>query len=377
MPIFPGRMPKATAAPAGPLLVPLVLAVATLAAAACRPSFVPLRVTHAVNGTGAGFRANVTRVWLTDKVALDGFGDNSALAVELDLHNATAQPVTVNPMSLACVMESDPGHPAETLSLLPGGGAEGSFPGKMPAERAVQAPLEIPAGQSRAVWALFRGYRYPDSEVPRRIVLKVPNGEGPPLEVALADPARGELRWRLPAPRRGWAVGFVNASLYGDHLRASVVSTQLSYVRRVSRLLWEVGLPSSVLVQTQGVLSSSTSSFVGLGLATRVSAPLMFWGTAREPRGLGFYGGGQALLLLETQVPQPADNPATPNAYGTLTAEVGIELEVGAVHFKATPFPLTPEGRPLPRWSSRIGYTHWWVAGGGAHGYITALRLAW
>jgi hypothetical protein len=34
--------------------------------------------------------------------------------------------VSLNPMSLACVMEIDSGRPSETLSLLPGGGGEGS-----------------------------------------------------------------------------------------------------------------------------------------------------------------------------------------------------------------------------------------------------------
>ena len=77
------------------------------------------------------------------------------------------------------------------------------------------------------------------------------------------------------------------------------------------------------------------------------------------------------------QVPQPADAPAQPHLYGVVTAELGLELEVGAVHFAATPFPLSQIGRAPPRWSTRIGYTHWWVAGGGSHGYITALRLAW
>jgi hypothetical protein len=43
----------------------------------------------------------------------------------------------------------------------------------------------------------------------------------------------------------------------------------------------------------------------------------------------------------------------------------------------ATPFPLSQLGRALPRWSITLGYTHWWVAGGGTDGYISSLRLAW
>jgi hypothetical protein len=372
MTIFRARMPTGTIAPSL-----LVAGVASLVAA-CGTSFVPLRVTDAVSGAGVVLRGDVTRVWLTEDVASDGFGDDAALAVELDLHNASAETVTLTPMSFVCVMEVDAAHPSETLSLLPGGGGEGPFPGELPGERSVQAPLEIPAGRSLSIWVLFRGYRYPDSEVPRRVVVKIPGGEGQPaLELTLADPARGKLRWALEAPRSGWAVGFVNTSLFSDHLDASVVGTQLSRLVRARRLLWEVGLTSSVLVQKQGALVSSTSSFAGSGLAARVAVPVVLWGTAREPRQLGFYGGGQALVLLETQVPQPAGDPALPNLYGTLSAEAGLELEVGSVHFAATPFPLSQLGRALPRWSTRVGYTHWWVAGGGSHGYITSLRLAW
>jgi hypothetical protein len=358
------------------LLAPLLL-VACVASLACGTSFMPLKVTEAATGTAAGLSADVKGVWLTDEVPPDGFGDDSALVVELELRNDGAQPVTINPMSLVCLLESDVGHPSDTLSLLPGGGAGGPFEGEMPPERSVLAAVEVPAGQTRSLWVMFRGYRFPDSDVARRITMKIPSAEGPPLEVTLADPARMKLRWTHAAANSGWAVGFVNTSLFSDHLHATVVSTQLSYLTRRWRLLWEIGLTSSVLVQTQGVLSSSTSSFAGSGLVARVAAPLMLWGTAREPRQLGFYIGSQALVLLETQVPQPAENPATPNLYGTMTAEAGLELEIGAVHFAATPFPLSQVGRPMPRWSTRLGYTHWWVAGGGSHGYITALRLAW
>ena len=357
-------------------LVPLALA-ASMTVLACGTAFVPLRVSDAVTGTADGLRADVKGVWLTDELPAEGSAENSALVVELELGNDGAEPVSVSPVSFTCLMEIDADHPSETLSLLPGGGAEGPFPGEVPGERSVLAPIVIPPGQTRSFWALFRGYRFPASEVPRRIILRIPRPDARPLELTLADPARGRLRWTLAPPSGGWTVGFLNTSLFSDHLHATMVSTQVSRLRRSGRLLWEIGLFSSVLVQTHGVLSSSTSSFAGSGLAARVSTPLALWGTARDPRELGFYAGGTALVLLETQVPQPADNPSTPTFYGALTAEVGLELDMGAVHLAATPFPLSQVGRALPRWSARIGYTHWWLAGGGSDGFISGLRLAW
>src|SRR6185369_13749168 len=102
--------------------------------------------------------------------------------------------------------------------------------------------------------------------------------------------------------------------------------------------------------------------------AGRVATPLTLWGTAREPRQLGFYAGGAALVLLETQLSQPAEDSSKRTFYGVLTAEVGLELDIGAVHLAATPFPLSEVGRALPRWSACLGYTHWWVAGGGSDG---------
>ena len=41
------------------------------------------------------------------------------------------------------------------------------------------------------------------------------------------------------------------------------------------------------------------------------------------------------------------------------------------------PFPITTTGTPLPRWFIRLGYTHWFVNGGAADGYVSSIRLAW
>lgn len=357
-------------------LGPLAIA-AGLAALACSSSFVSLRVSEAVSATRARLHADVKAVWLTDETPQEGVGDGSVLAVQLELTNDGVQPASVSPTSFACLMEIDARRPSETLALLPGGGAEGRFPGRELGARSILAAVVIPPGERRSIWVMFRGYRFPGTEVPRRIILKIPRPEGQPLELTLADPSRGRLRWTIAPPSGGWVVGLVNTSLFSDHLHATVVSTQLSRITRSGRFQLEIGLATSVLVQTQGALTSSTSSFAASGLSASASAPFTLWGTAREPRELGVYAGGTGMLLLEMQPPQPADNPRKPTYYAALTSEVGLQLDIGAVHFASTPFPLSQVGRALPRWSARLGYTHWWVAGGGSDGYTTGLRLAW
>jgi hypothetical protein len=68
----------------------------------------------------------------------------------------------------------------------------------------------------------------------------------------------------------------------------------------------------------------------------------------------------------------------SPHVYGLLSGEIGLELDVGALRFAASPFPLSPTGRaPLPRWLVRAGYTHTSIGGFQADGYLSSLKLAW
>jgi hypothetical protein len=235
----------------------------------------------------------------------------------------------------------------------------------------------VPPGQRRAYWALFRGYRFPGSDVPRRIVVTLPGADGRRLTLPLGDPARGLLRWNVPPLTSGFMFGVQNTSLYGAHLEATGIATQVARFVRVGRVLLDAGISSRVLVETRGALASSTSSFVGLGLGTHAALPFLTWGPWQEPRSFALYGGGEAQLLVAIEKARMPGDMTPPSTYGAIAAEAGLELEVGARRPAASPFPLSTVERALPRWLVRVGYTHWWVGRGGSDGYTTSFRIAW
>ena len=83
-------------------------------------------------------------------------------------------------------------------------------------------------------------------------------------------------------------------------------------------------------------------------------------------------------MLIEIIGDRAPGDMTPPSVYGAILAEAGIQLDVGALRFAGTPFPLAPLGRlPLPRWSIRLGYTHAWIGGAQADGYVSSLRLTW
>ena len=88
--------------------------------------------------------------------------------------------------------------------------------------------------------------------------------------------------------------------------------------------------------------------------------------------------GGEIELLIATQPNQTDTHAQLPPIYGEFSPEIGLELDVGALHLAKTPFPLhAGPNNPLPRWLFRVGYTHSWVGHGTADGYMSGFRLAW
>jgi hypothetical protein len=172
-------------------------------------------------------------------------------------------------------------------------------------------------------------------------------------------------------------LGIENTSLLGGRTKAMGVATELTLFRPLGRLLLDTSLSSLLLVQSQGSLTSPTSSFAGTGVNAHLALPVVTWGPPLDPRRFGLYAGGQAQLLISVDPPPPSGQAPSPHVYGAFAAEGGLELEVGALQPARTPFPLTAVGPALPRWFLRAGYTHWWIGGGGADGYTSSVRLVW
>jgi hypothetical protein len=356
----------------------LGLVAVAAASSACGTSFVPVRLSEpaSVGGGGGAWRVEARRVLLTDDVLTDGVGDETALVVELTISNGGPRPASFGAGSVSCLMELDAEHPGETRALTLVGGSEGTFPGEIP-EGVLLRPMEVPPGGEGAYWLMFRGYRYPASDLPRRIALRLPGANGRPVDLVLADPARGAQRWNVDPVRSAWTIGFRNTALFGHYLTGSVPATELAREVRLGRFRGSLGFDTAMLVETRGALISQLSSFSILGLSARVVAPVLTWGLAPDERQIGVYLGAGANVLVELRPLAIETSTAPPHVYGALALEAGLELAAGTLRFAGSPFPLSPGDRPLPRWSLQLGYAHWWVGHGSSDGYVTSFRLSW
>jgi hypothetical protein len=336
-----------------------------------------VRPSEPIAAAGGNLRVDVRRVFLTDDTIENGVGDGMGLVVELAIANRGLRPYTLKPTTLWCLMQVDARKPEASRLLPPSMNGDGTFSGAPP-EGGDLNPIDVAPGQTRSFWVLFRGYRFAGSDLPRRITLTMPDAEGGALELVLADPARGELRWEVPPTSSAWYLGIQNSSLYGDYAQVTTISSRVSRLARVGRFLWDAGLVSSVVVQVQGALRSASSSFMGTGLEAHLTLPLYSWGDPMQPVRLGPYLGGQIQTLIAIEPTPQQAMPPPPPIYGQGGPEAGLELDVGALRNAATPFPLSPAGRnPLPRWLVRVGYTHSWIGHGTNDGYITTVRLTW
>jgi hypothetical protein len=356
------------------LLGLLVLAV-TLG---CGNGFEVARLHEPVTAAGGGLRVEVRQLQISDDVAGGGVGDQSEVVAELTLRNDGAAPFELRPASVSWLMYLDPRAPAATLSLPPSWAAPGAFADEDSdgGYHLKMQPVAIPPGQTQSYWVVFRGYHFEGSDVPRRIVLALPDPTGRRLELTLADPARGLARWDMDAPPSIWMIGIQNHTMFGSHLRAMAMATQVTRMARAGRLLWDVGFVSRLMVQINGGLTSSTSAFSGFGVNGHVTVPLFAGGRPDSPVTVGAFAGGEAQLLLAVQRDEEV-GMTPPASYQGLAAELGLEWGFGAVRRAATPFPLSPAGRPMPAFATRLGYTHWWIGGGQSDGYTASFRVAW
>jgi len=335
------------------------------------------RLTQPAEVISHTFAVQVSRLYLNEETVTDGVGDGAALVVELQITNRSAAPYQLNPAQIWCLLQIDTRHPDQTLLFPASVGGDGAFPGTLP-EAAELPPVDVAPGQTRTTWVLFRGYAFKDSDVPRRVALTLPDPEGRSVELVLADPAQGYLRWVVPPTHSTITVGLQDRALYGGYAQLQAVSTRLSRQARTQRFLWDIGIASTTFVQVKGALRSTSSSFGGVGFDLHLTAPLFSWGDPAQPVRLGPFVGAEAQLLVATQATQVQAMPVAPPIYGEVGPEIGLELDVGALRLASTPFPLVAERHnPVPRWLVRLGYTHTWVGHGTADGYMSGFRLAW
>jgi len=352
----------------------LVLAVTV---GGCGSGFEVARLRQPARAAGGGLRVDIRQLQISDDIAFDGLRDDSEVVAELTLTNGTSANYILRPSALSWLMAIDPRAPGETRSLPPAWADAGAFDGA-DGDGGYHLKLQqvgVPPGQTRSYWVVFRGYHFPGSNQPRRITLALPDPTGRRLELTLADPADGFARWDMPAPPAVWMLGIQTHAMFGG-LRAMATAGQVSRVARVGRWRWDLGFVSRLLVQIDGRLASSSSSFSGLGINAHVTVPLLAGGRPETPFEVGAFVGGEAQTLVAIQ--RDSETAMKPPAtYGGLAAELGLELGFGALRRAPTPFPLTPVGQPLPAWVTRIGYTQWWIGGRQSYGYTVSVRVAW
>ncbi len=361
-----------------PSLVAGAVVLAAMAVLGCGAAgYREARLTQPAELVTRGFSVEVARVFLNEETVTDGVADGTALVVELEITNGGATPYQLNPGQIWCLLQIDTRHPDETRMFPPSAGGDGPFRGDVP--ESMELPmLEVAAGQTRTAWVLFRGYRFADSDLPRRVTLTLPDPQGRTAELVLADPAQGYLRWSVPPTHSTFAFGVQSSAVYGGYAQLQMVSTRLSRQAQAGRYLWDIGIVSTTVVQVKGVLRSTSSSFGGTGLDLHLTLPLWQWGEPAAPIRLGPYVGGEVEVLIATEPTQTDTKAQRPPIYSELSPEIGLELDVGALHLAKTPFPLLAERHnPLPRWLFRVGYTHAWVGHGTADGYLSAFRIAW
>ena len=227
----------------------------TLVVAGCGATYREVRPSEPIGAAGGDLRVDVQRVFLTDDTIENGVADGMGLVVELAVANGGPRPYSLKPTTLWCLMQVDARKPKETRLLPPSVNGDGAFPGAPP-EGADLNQIDVAPGQTQSFWVLFRGYQFAGSDLPRRITLTMPDAEGGALELVLADPARGDLRWEVPPTRSAWYLGVRSGSLYGGYAQATAIST------RVSRL-------------ARGGAFSGTSAILVGGGAGRGGAPLV------------------------------------------------------------------------------------------------------
>jgi hypothetical protein len=355
-----------------------------LSPVACAAALVALGCSHEVRFaqpvamspmTDATLRVELDRLLVPPSLPLGGFSEYTPVDVVLAVTNASREPYLLNAASISCWLELSPDQPGETRGLTPVGGGEGSRPGGN-----TLGSTTIWPGETRRFWVRFGGYRYPGSDVPRKITIFLPDARGRRVQLVIADPARGQ-RWMVDPMAFGVTYGIQQTTLSSSELNAQAIGAQLGFMGRLGPVLWDLGVNLRLLHQREGRLLSETSGFSGIGWSPHLALPFFHWGPPQWPLALGIWGGGEAQYFNEISRAGPDMGGLVNGTYGALSAEGGAELHIGGRPPAPSPFPISFTRRSLPSWTVRAGYAHWWVSGNqitaNAGGLTTTIRFMW
>ena len=360
-----------------------ILFVVAFAALGCGSPFRPMTLPHPISMSpmsDATLSVELGHVFVTGDVMRSGMGEDSALAVVLGITNTGREPITVSAGSMSCWMELSPDLPGETRSLTPAGGGEGDFQGVDLDDLKIGSST-IPPGATRHLWVVFRGYRFAGSDAPRKITVSLPDARGRRVQIVIADPARGDLRWETAPARTGAAYGVQNTALYAPgfttrHRRGDLAGDAggTDHVRP--------RLDLGPVPREQGPDALRNIRVHGRGRERAPDAALHHVGKLAGPAPARDCTVAAASMLLAEVTGAQHDSKVAPRTYGVVSLEGGVELDVGA-HGQpaASPFPVSYSRALLPRWTIRLGYTHWFIGGdnvdlnsGGVH-VLVPLRL--
>jgi hypothetical protein len=346
--------------------------------AACGEPLKQLKPTEPLSARepSSALKVEVAAILLSDDVARQGVAEDAVVGVSLRVRNDGGVPYTFNASSCWLFLEGDERRPEKTLSFAPAAGGEGAPPTEVDEDAPLRAVAVAP-GETRMLWVLFRGYRFPDSDIARRVTMTLPGLDGQPLHVLLADPARADQRWEIAPPTSRYMPAIQSASLLGAQTKSQIAGSALARVATAGRFLWDVELRSGLAVQTEGRLKSALSTFSVSALALHLTAPLWTWGPYQDPTRFGVFAGGGGAVWSEVMTTAQARAGEKPNVYGAWFVDGGLELDFGTWRPAATPFPLYLDPKPgLPRWSLRLGYTQSWFGSATSAGYMSGLRLS-
>src|SRR5262245_61966017 len=174
----------------------------------------------------ATLRVELDRVRINVTPVIAGFSETTFLVVSMSITNVGREPYALNAGSVACWMELSPDQPGETRAMIPNAGGPGSTPGGK-----VLGSVTIPPGETRRFWVRFQGYRYPGSDVPRKITVFIPDARGQRVQLVIADPGRGQ-RWMVDPLAFGFTYGIQQTSLSSPEVRGQAIAAQLGGIGR-------------------------------------------------------------------------------------------------------------------------------------------------